>query len=187
MNCKRVESYFSAYLETDLDLKTKRLLETHLSRCETCASEWRAFRKTLRFLSEMPLIEPSQDFDWKLRSRLAHAEPNRIGIWHSIFGVLRIRQALIFSSSIGILLVFVGLHLYFSKERLPIRDQQVFVRYVTHEIPSIPMHQWSDLPNFEQLKNQLELEQNGQPRDVFDTNYVIRTVNFSDFDTGDGL
>ncbi len=185
MNCKKVESYFSAYSENDLDLKTKRLLETHLSRCETCASEWRAFRNTLRLLNDMPFIEPSQDFDWKLRSRLAREELNRIGIWQRMFGILRTKQSLVFSSVIGILLVFVGLYLHSSKESPPIQNEQILVRYVTHEIPSIQMNEWSDLPNFEaQLKSQLELK---LPRDVFDTNYVIRTVNYADFDTGGGL
>jgi hypothetical protein len=131
MNCKKAEKKFSAYVENELDSKTRRQLEQHLEECENCAYEWQAFQNTLRMVKDMPAIAPSSDFDWELRLRLAFEYPDKVSLRERLFECLGSRHftkftlelregfkgkpAFAFSGVLAILIILsLGLYFYIS-------------------------------------------------------------------------
>jgi len=167
MNCKKAEKFFSAYVENELDSKTRRQLEQHLEECESCAYELQAFQKTLPLVKSMPAIAPSSNFAWELRLRLAIEDSDKVSLRERLFEYLRSHPAFAFSGGLMILLILsLGLYFYISPslplyslkhllaEALPSTratkakistSNEFMVRYVMPEIsPKESIEQWSD-------------------------------------------
>ena len=105
MNCKKAEKKFSAYVENELDSKTRQQFKQHLEECKNCAYEWQAFQKTLRIVKGMPAVAPSSDFDWELRLRLAVEDSDKVSSKERLFEYLRSRPAFVFSGVLAILII----------------------------------------------------------------------------------
>jgi hypothetical protein len=168
MNCKKAEKKFSAYVENELDSKTRRQFEQHLEECKNCAYEWQAFQKTLHIVKGMPTIAPSSDFDWELRLRLAIEDSDKISLRERLFEYLRSRPftkftlelregfkgrpAFAFSGVLAILIILsLGLYFYISPSKVSrilansATSNEFMVRYVMPEIsPKESIEQWSD-------------------------------------------
>ena len=78
MNCLMAEERFSACLEDELDYQTIREFEAHLANCSSCQTEYATFRKSVKFLQQMPRIEPSFDFDRNLQSKIANFDVDKV-------------------------------------------------------------------------------------------------------------
>lgn len=185
MNCKKAEKLFSAYLENELNSKTRRQLEQHLEECGRCAYEWRVFQNTLRIVKDMPAIVPSSDFDRQLQLRLAVEDFDKVSLRQRLFEYLRSRPALALSSVLAILLMLsVALYFYISPSEIS-NNNEFMVRYVMPEIsPDESIEQWSDFnPKAENQFSELylpELKDLVQPSHKnFNTNYIMRTVSFT--------
>ena len=105
MNCLMAEEHFSAYLEDELDYRTIKEFEAHLTDCESCSSEFALFRKSVNFLHQLPRIEPSSDFNRSVQSRVDNLDVDRIPAWHQILDSLRTRPVWAFGGITTILLV----------------------------------------------------------------------------------
>lgn len=62
MNCRATKKQFSAYLEAELSEAGRRCVAAHLERCERCARELEAFRKTMTLLRWIPPVEADDAF-----------------------------------------------------------------------------------------------------------------------------
>lgn len=66
MNCAKAQLLFSAYLEGEIQLKTKIELEAHLAACPDCARLLEAARSLASEWSRLPEIEPPAGLIQKL-------------------------------------------------------------------------------------------------------------------------
>ncbi|MBM3237948.1 hypothetical protein FJZ31_16790 [Candidatus Poribacteria bacterium] len=194
MNCQKAEKKFSAYVENELDAKTRRQLEQHLEECASCAYELQAFQKTLPLVKSMPAIAPSSNFAWELRLRLAIEDSHKVSLRKRFFEYLRSRPAVAFSGGLMILLILsLGLYFYISPSKIS-TSNEFMVRYVMPEIsPKEAIEQWNDfnpkaqdppmpLQGGKQRSEKYlpELKEEVQPsHKTFKTNYVLRTVSFT--------
>lgn len=53
MNCHKVQTYLSEYLDGELDTERAGSLERHLEHCPACAAEWHSLRATVRLIGHM--------------------------------------------------------------------------------------------------------------------------------------
>jgi hypothetical protein len=188
MNCKKAEQSFSAYLENELDSKTKMKLEQHLKECEPCAYEWRIFQNTLCIVKNMPVIEPSSNFDRKLQLRLISEDSHKISFNKRLFGSLRNNPAFALSGILAIVvMLFAGLYAYISSPSGVSNNNEFMVHYVMPEIhPKEQIEQWRDFnPEPKEQFSDISLPK----RDLvqtshknFNTNYILRTVTFTSDD-----
>ena len=73
MNCHRSRSAISLFLDERLDPRQQARLNRHLERCQACSSYLETLRSGLAQLRELPLAEPSPNFEWNLRRKLNEA------------------------------------------------------------------------------------------------------------------
>jgi len=76
MSCEKISNGLIAYLDGRANREERRDVEGHLESCAVCRERVEDFRRLWRVMDEVPAIEPSLDFDARLRQRLA-AEPQR--------------------------------------------------------------------------------------------------------------
>ncbi len=90
MNCKRAHELISYHLDEQLDPAGQSRLNKHLAACDECATYLSDLKEGLNALHELPLEEPSENFDWNLRRKLQQAQrepwryqdsPMRSGFW----------------------------------------------------------------------------------------------------------
>ncbi len=60
--CDRVDSFLSAYLESETSPAETRFLEGHLTACSRCRSQLEGLRRTLGALASLPRVETSPEF-----------------------------------------------------------------------------------------------------------------------------
>jgi hypothetical protein len=200
MNCLMAEEHFSAYLEDELDFRTIKQFEAHLTDCGSCSSEFALFRKSVNLLHQLPRIEPSSDFDRSMQSRVGNLDVDRTPAWHQLLDSLRTRPVWAFSGIATILLVGL-LTAYFYQNGLdgykPSSPGIVFetdssptyrpvVRIDTLEPPALPVHQ---------VNVPLDFGSGGfSGREVLDwrpqriqQNFILQSVNYSSAPRGGGL
>ena len=86
MNHGDVKRHLADYLEGDLDLDARAILDAHLDHCEACAREVAEMQQTIQLLRLLPEPEPPPMIaaDVMRRIRAGEAEPGvfgRIGRW----------------------------------------------------------------------------------------------------------
>lgn len=59
MNCKKIKSFFIEYINGGLNSEDTRIVDAHLSSCETCRTEVEKMKSILFKLDDIPLEEPS--------------------------------------------------------------------------------------------------------------------------------
>src|SRR5438445_11046586 len=80
MSCERMESRILGYVDGRLKESERLEVEKHLAECAPCALRVNEFSAVAGLLDELPLIEPSLEFDMRVHARVA-AEPQRNESW----------------------------------------------------------------------------------------------------------
>ena len=71
MRCRQAEKLIFDYIDGAISESDRLGLEKHLGECRTCEVTASALAKSLDLLHHLPKAEPSENFNWKLRLRLA--------------------------------------------------------------------------------------------------------------------
>jgi anti-sigma factor RsiW len=87
MSCKRIEGKLVAFMDGRASDSDRRVVESHLKECAACQARVEGFSGVWAMLNEVPVVEPSQAFEARLRARMA-AEPQRVGFWAGIATML---------------------------------------------------------------------------------------------------
>src|SRR5215472_9314886 len=82
MSCKNNESRILAYIDGRLKESERVEMEKHLASCAACSVQVNEFRAISDLLGELPMVEPSPEFDVRVLARVA-AEPVKKLTWWS--------------------------------------------------------------------------------------------------------
>lgn len=80
MSCSRMENKILGYVDGRLKEGERLEMEKHLSTCAVCQLRVNEFRSVHALLDELPMIEPSEAFDVRVRARVA-AEAAKQSWW----------------------------------------------------------------------------------------------------------
>jgi anti-sigma factor RsiW len=80
MNCEHISTQLVSYMDGRATEPERREVEAHLESCAACRSRVEEFRRLWTVLDEAPVVEPSLDFDARMRQRI-DAEP-RPRLWN---------------------------------------------------------------------------------------------------------
>jgi hypothetical protein len=73
MNCRRVRTLIYDVNDNAVDDRDRIALEQHLVRCPSCESLAKRWSASLDLLRRVPVAEPDDNFNWKVRLALAQA------------------------------------------------------------------------------------------------------------------
>jgi anti-sigma factor RsiW len=73
MNCRNAQEFLLARLDAPLAVTHEAALVQHLQGCAGCGEQARQMEVAARWLNELPAEEPSENFEWRLKLRLAQA------------------------------------------------------------------------------------------------------------------
>jgi hypothetical protein len=107
MKCEEVLKELIGYSNRGADSAHRRDIEEHLATCAGCQKRAEELRGIWNVMDELPAVEPSFDFDARVRQRVA-AEPR--GKWFELF-VLQPRLALALGVLIALWVLVVKLPL----------------------------------------------------------------------------
>ncbi len=140
-----MESRIVAYLDGRLNESERLEVEKHLASCAPCSVRVNEFRAVSGLLDELPVIEPSPEFDVRVRARVA-AEPVKESWW----AWMRVSPRVVFAASMLLLAaVWMG---YTSHNRIaPPIDMQQADAQMLQDLPVLEDH--DVLSNFEPLKD----------------------------------
>ena len=200
MNCLMAEEHFSAYLEDELDYRTIKEFEAHLTDCGSCSSEFALFRKSVNLLHQLPRIEPSSDFDRSMQSRVGNLDVDRIPAWHQLLDSLRTRPMWAFSGIATILLVGLLTAYFYQNGRDGYKPSSPGIVFETDSSPTyrrVDRIDTQDPPalRVHQVNVPLDFGSGGfSGREVLEwrpqrtqQNFILQTVNYSSAPRGGGL
>ena len=78
MNCVRVETLLSAYLDRELSGEESLAIREHLRHCPSCAQEMEDLRAVKSVAMRMAPVEPSDDLLAKMKASITEPEPKRV-------------------------------------------------------------------------------------------------------------
>jgi anti-sigma factor RsiW len=81
MSCERMESRILGYVDGRLKESERLEVEKHLAECAPCCLRVNEFSAVAGLLDELPLIEPSQEFDTRVHARVAAEPQSKAGWW----------------------------------------------------------------------------------------------------------
>ena len=145
MSCEKMESRILGYIDGRLKQSERPEVEKHLASCAACQLRVEEFRAVSGLLDELPVIEPSPEFDARVHARVA-AEPIKQSWW----AWLKVSPRVAFAASILLLAA-----VWFGYERpqtqtLPWKDPVVADEQMMQDLPVLEDHEL--LSNFEPLK-----------------------------------
>lgn len=144
MSCERMESRILGYVGGRLKENERLELEKHLAECAPCCLRVNEFSAVSSLLDELPLIEPSPEFDLRVHARVA-AEPVRKADW---WAWLHVSPRIAFAASM-LLLMTLWLGYRTSTPTAPnIQDND---QAMMQDLPVLEDH--DVLQNFEPLKD----------------------------------
>ena len=73
MKCRNAREAISSYLDDRLDQAGQAELNRHMENCSECSSFLQDLQEGLAMLHEIPLEEPSPNFEWNLKRKLQTA------------------------------------------------------------------------------------------------------------------
>jgi anti-sigma factor RsiW len=144
MSCERMESRILGYVGGRLKENERLEMEKHLAECAPCCLRVNEFSAVSTLLDELPLIEPSPEFDMRVHARVA-AEPERKANW---WAWLHVSPRIAFAASM-LLLMALWLGYRTSTPIAPViqdNDQAMM-----QDLPVLEDH--DVLQNFEPLKD----------------------------------
>lgn len=145
MSCEKMASRILGYLDGRLNESERLEVEKHLASCAPCSVRVNEFRAVSGLLDELPVIEPSPEFDVRVRARVT-AEPVKESWW----AWLRVSPRVAFAASM--LLLAAAWMGYTSRNMIapPIDMQQADAQMMQ----DLPVLEDNDvLSNFEPLKD----------------------------------
>jgi len=80
MSCEKIASRMLGYIDGRLKESERAEVEKHLASCSPCALRVEEFRAVSGLLDELPVIEPSPEFDTRVHALVA-AEPVKKDWW----------------------------------------------------------------------------------------------------------
>jgi anti-sigma factor RsiW len=111
MKCDHAKSLFLAYHDGDLSEDEHQVLKAHLDECESCASEWRAYKQTLGEVSGMFQITPPNDFAERVKHTIGRRSRGRF------FGEQRVLSISFALVSFILILLFLLTYIFVSADR----------------------------------------------------------------------
>ena len=143
MSCERMESRILGFVDGRLKETERAEVEKHLADCGPCRLRVQEFSAVAGLLDELPLIEPSPEFDTRVHALVA-AEPAPKASWWAWLHVSpRIAWA---ASLLLVLALFIGYRTGAPTGPLPNDDQAMM-----QDLPVLEDH--DVLQNFEPLKS----------------------------------
>jgi hypothetical protein len=91
MSCKDIEQKLPAYLEDDLSLQEKGLVEEHLASCQQCKKAMEDLEKTENLIREMEEVEPPPWFTQRIMSHVRGEAQQKESIFRKFFYPLHIK------------------------------------------------------------------------------------------------
>jgi hypothetical protein len=73
MKCRKARKLIFDFIDGMLSDADKAGLEAHLAECRSCEAHAASIRESLSLLHSLPAERPSENFNWKLRLKLAQA------------------------------------------------------------------------------------------------------------------
>ena len=145
MSCERMASRILGFIDGRLKESERLEVEKHLSACSPCSMRVEEFRAVSGFLDELPVIEPSPEFDARVRALVA-AEPVKQSWW----AWMRISPRVVFAAS-ALLLAALWLGLYQRQQapQSPWNNSMVADEQMMKDLPVLEDH--DVLSNFEPL------------------------------------
>ncbi len=104
MSCSRMENKILGYVDGRLKEGERLEMEKHLATCGACQLRVNEFRAVMGLLDELPVIEPSEAFDVRVRARVA-AEPGKQRWWALVMPAPRVAFA---ASMLLLAMVWIG-------------------------------------------------------------------------------
>jgi len=146
MSCEKIVSRMLGYIDGRLNESERAEVEKHLASCAPCTLRVEEFRAVSGLLDELPIIEPSPEFDARVHALVA-AEPVKQDWW----AWLRVspRIALV-ASALLIAALWLG---FYPRPQQPLPwggNPQVADEQMMQDLPVLEDH--DVLANFEPLK-----------------------------------
>lgn len=146
MSCERMESRILGYVDGRLKDSERLEVEKHLAACAPCRLRVEEFRAVSGLLEELPVIEPSPEFDTRVHALVA-AEPVKQSWW----AWLHVSPRVAFAASM-LLLAAIWLGVYRQpQQQFPFKDPQVADEQMMQDLPVLEDH--DVITNFEPLKD----------------------------------
>jgi hypothetical protein len=73
MKCRRAKTLIFDFIDGMIGDQDRVALETHLTECTSCESMAASLSKSLDLLHSVPQVQPSDNFNWKVRLGITHA------------------------------------------------------------------------------------------------------------------
>ena len=163
MSCEKIASRMLGYIDGRLKEAERAEVEKHLASCAPCTLRVEEFRAVSGLLDELPVIEPSPEFDTRVRALVA-AEPAKKDWW----AWLRVppRIALV-ASALLVAALWLGFYPQ-PQQALPwAGNPQVADEQMMQDLPVLEDH--DVLANFEPLKELPPPAQNANDDDSDNT------------------
>jgi hypothetical protein len=94
MDCRTVHDYLSTYLDQDVPLHIRPVLDQHLNSCPQCCHELTRLRTMTTWVRDLPLIEPSSMFLQHVREQVEHLSPrSTLPFFRRLAGALPLQVA----------------------------------------------------------------------------------------------
>jgi len=160
MSCEKMASRIFGYVDGRLKESERLEAEKHLAACAPCRVRVEEFRAVSGLLNELPVIEPSPEFDTRVRALVA-AEPVKQNWWEW----MRIPPRIAFAAS-ALLLAALWLGLYQRQQVSPLPwngNPVVADQEMMQDLSVLEDH--DVISNFEPLKELPPPVQNDEPPD----------------------
>lgn len=159
MGCERMESRILGYIDGRLKEGERLEVEKHLAACAPCRVRVEEFRAVSGLLDELPIIEPSPEFDTRVHALVA-AEPVKQGWW----AWLHVSPRAAFAAAMLLVgALWLGFYQRPNAPPLPWSNQQVADEAMMQDLPVLEDHDL--LSNFEPLKELPPPVQNDDAQD----------------------
>ena len=146
MSCEKMESRILGYVDGRLKESERLDVEKHLASCAPCSLRVQEFRAVSGLLDELPVIEPSPEFDSRVHALVA-AEPVKQDWW----AWMRVSPRVAFAASLLLLAaVWMGFYQRQPVAPLPWGDPVIADEQMMQDLPVLEDH--DVLSNFEPLK-----------------------------------
>ena len=146
MSCEKMESRILGYVDGRLKENERQEVEKHLAVCGPCRLRVEEFRAVSELLDELPVIEPSPEFDMRVHALVA-AEPVKQSWW----AWLRVSPRVAFAAStLLVALLWFGFYQRPQTPTLPWSNPVEADAQMMQDLPVLEDHDL--LSNFEPLK-----------------------------------
>ena len=111
MNCRRVISLLSAYIDGEMNGIDMLAVREHISHCKTCREDYESLRATKQLLARMPTATAGDDLLKKIFSHLDAIEmPTYLRLWSDLRSGFHIKLSPAFAAmaTVAIAILFLG-------------------------------------------------------------------------------